>query len=291
MKEFNLPLELVDAQNKRLSIAMLKVPVAGERPWRANAVLDKVTEPNKQHRVAISLTESSLAIDYGAELYFAAEAAPIQYYGLCHEGLFPNRKVFLTLGLNAFRGRELREIPVALTVRDGDDNVVSNREAGIRPTEIPARHQLDVTPDTTTAVGPFSVAASIESDANSVFFNTSLRFAQPNSWVPVSSFEHGDASMWFAAEGQPQRYKTLELYYSDHLRDLVPRDYPLIAYDLEGKTFGASVVTAESTINGAERPMSGAARNCRASQWRCPCGLRGTRARTSWSSFSRTKST
>lgn len=238
MKELNLPLELFDAQNKRLSTMTVKVPVTAEHPWRASAVLDKIIEPNKQHRVTLTLSEPTLSIDYGAELYFAAESPIVQYFGLCHEGQFPKRKVYFTLGMNAFRGRDLREIPVALTVRDGDDNVVSNREAGVKPTETATWHQLDVTPDTSSAVGPFSVNASIESDAYSVFFNTSLRFAQPNALVPVSSFEHGDPSMWFAAEGQPQRYKTLEMYYSDHLRDLVPRDYPIIAYDTAQKHSG-----------------------------------------------------
>src|SRR5262249_10829630 len=88
VKEVSLPVDLFDAQNKRLSTATLKVPIAGDRPWRASLLLDKIAETNKQHHVTIGLTDATLGVDYGAELYFAAESATVQYFGLTHEGLF-----------------------------------------------------------------------------------------------------------------------------------------------------------------------------------------------------------
>ena len=48
--------------------------------------------------------------------------------------------------------------------------------------------------------GPFTLEASIESEAHQLFFNASLRFAQPNAVVPFSGMEHGDPAVWFATE-------------------------------------------------------------------------------------------
>lgn len=238
LQELQSPLTLFDAQNARLWQTTIKLPITSQRPWQVRVPLEKIQAPNKQHRIELTLRDAALKIEYGVEIYFAAEAAIVQTYGVSHDGVYPARKVAFLLGLNAFRGRDLREIPVTLGIRDAEENVVQNRQTSVPPADQPRQHRLDVTPDTTHAVGPFMLEAGIDSEAHGISFSTTLRFAQPNSLIPISSLEHGNAGIWFAADGQPQRYRTLEYYYSDHLRDLVPRDYPKVSYDTAEKHSG-----------------------------------------------------
>ncbi len=125
-----------------------------------------------------------------------------------------------------------------VTVRDGDDAVALERPTRLAPSEMRETRRIDVTPDSSTSVGPYQVEISIDSDVHSLSFRTSERFAQPCTEIPLSSFEHGDPTMWFVAEGMPQHYVTGGYYYSQHLTDQAHRDYPQLAYDLKQKHSG-----------------------------------------------------
>ncbi len=245
LQELAAPLTLLNAQNKPLWQTIVKLPVRGAPPWQVRVPLEKIEAPAKQHHIELVLRNSAAVIDYGAEIYFAAETAAIQTYGLAHEGAFPDRKVQFLLGLNAFKGRQLRDVPLTLGIREADDNVVMNRQTAVPAADVPKQHQIDVTPDVSTAIGPFTLEVGIDSEAHGISFNTSLRFAQPNALVPISSLEHGDTGLWFASQGDPQLYRSLELYYSPHLTDLLPRNYPVVSYDRAEKHSGEQALKIE----------------------------------------------
>src|SRR5262249_49675645 len=147
---------------------------------------------------------------------------------------------------NGFKNKELKDAPVSLAVRDADDNLVFNRQAVIKPSAEPQRHFLDVTPDVTGSVGPDKLEVGIDNDANNLFFHGSVSFPQPNALVPMSGMEHGDKTLWFAANGQPESFRSVELhppgqeamYYSPQLQDLQPRDNPRLSYDRAEKHGG-----------------------------------------------------
>jgi colicin import membrane protein len=247
-KDVFLALDLWDPQNLLAWRTTLKVPAAGPGSWKGRFPLQNVKEPKKQHHLVVSLLEESLAIDYAEDIFFSGDrAALVQSYGIRSLGAYPSRKVFFTLSLNGFKGREMKDAPVALAVRDADDNLVFNRQGAIKPSPEPQRPVFDVTPDVSATVGPYKLEVGIESESNNLFFNASLPFAQPNALVPMSSLEHGDPVMWFAATGgTPESYRSVELhapgqeamYYSPHLWDLFPRDNPRLTYDRGEKHSG-----------------------------------------------------
>ena len=241
-----LPMDLWDAQGLLLQRTQLKAPAAGAGRWTVRFPLEKIQDVKKQHRLVLSLLHEPLDIDYYEEIVFSGKAAtPVLSHGLRAEGIFPRRKVYLVLNLGAFPAAQTRDIPVTLTVRDGEDNVLFNRQAAVKPAAQPQQHLLEITPEA-GAVGPFKLEVSIDSESHNVFFNAAVPFAQPNARMPVSGMEHGDPGMWFAAEGKPETYQTLELfppgaeslYYSLQLVDQVPPDNPRISYDREVKHSG-----------------------------------------------------
>src|SRR5207249_3104520 len=127
LKEIDVPLELTDAQGTRIWNGMVKVAAAGERPWKGRTALQNVKDPKKQHRLAVRLPAEWLG-DYSEEIYFAAESAQVQTYGLRAFGVFPARKVLFTFGLNGFKSPEARDIPLSVRLRDGEDNAVLTRQ-------------------------------------------------------------------------------------------------------------------------------------------------------------------
>lgn len=230
LKEISIPISLFDAKPAKFWQGNVIVSTNG-KIWKGKTALDKVTEPTKQHAVEIELRKPELGIEYSAKQFFAAEKAGVQSYGIVYQGVYPKRKVFFTIGLNGFQGNDLKDIPLAVVVRDADDNAVLNRQAELQASASPQLHRVDVTPDTTSSVGPFTLEATLESEMLSLFFSTTQRFAQPNALLPISSMEHGDRGMWLAHSASPPRDGWVEMYYSEHLRDLVPQNYPLVTYD------------------------------------------------------------
>ena len=111
--------------------------------------------------------------------------------------------------------------------------------------------RIDVTPDTTASIGPFVLEVGIESEAYGLFFNASHKFSLPGTHAPVSSFEYGDPAMWFAAGNntQPQRYQSLQYYYSEHLTQLAPHGYPKLSYDGETKHSGRQALRIDYQAN------------------------------------------
>ena len=243
-KPLVVPLTLFDAQNARLWQTQLSILTTGPAPWRLTAPLEKIVDVKKQHRVEFVVRDTDRDLNYAARLTFVSEKATVPWFGIYNDGNWPQRKVGFLLPLPAFKG-QTREIPVAITVRDGDDAVAFQRELRLTPTEMPQLHRLDVTPDTATSVGPYSVEIDVDSESHGLSFRTSERFAQPNAEVPLSSFEHGDNGLWFVADGQPQRYQTLQYYYSEHLKDFLPRDYPHVAYDTAEKHSGRQALRVD----------------------------------------------
>jgi hypothetical protein len=248
LKDINLPAELTDAQGTNVWTGVIKVAAMGPRPWQTRFLLPNVKDAKKQHKLRLRLPDQWLD-DYLEEIYFAAESAPVQTYGLRARGFFPARKVSLTLGLNGFKSADARDVPVTLRLRDGDDNAVLTRQAAVQPAREPRLHLLDVTPDA-AATGPFSLDVNVESEANQLFFNAGLKFAQANARVPTSSMEHGDPALWFA--GSPANrpsYQTLQYYYSPHLTDLLRYDTPAIRYDRKHKHSGRQSLRIDYPVN------------------------------------------
>ncbi len=245
LKEIQVPLELFDAKNFRVWSAPLKVPVTAEKTWTARLPMPITKDLGKQHRLHTQLLLPNLNLDYTEDVNFSSEKPIVQSFGLRTLGTFPQRKVYFTLELQGFKGTEFRDVPVNLTLRDGEENQVLSRVGTIRPANESRQHLLDVTPDA-GALGPFKLEAGIESDAYSIFHTSSQSFGQPNALVPFTGFEHGDPGIWFAAEGNPANYRSYDLflpgqeqlYYSEHLRDLMPRDNPRVSYDHEVKHSG-----------------------------------------------------
>lgn len=236
LTEVAVPLTLLDPQDKQLWQTAVKVPVTETRPWTASVALEKIEDAKKQHRVELVLLDEALKIDYRQQLYFAAPDAVVEWYGYRFQGVFPQRKADFSMHLAGFRGKEFRAVPVAVALRDGEDNVIANREVPILPANEPKLHRIDITPEVAAGVGPYTVVITLESEAYGLFFTTSYRFAQAGAMVPTTSMEHGEPGMWFAApKANPQQYRSLQYYYSEHLRELAPYDYPLLSYDRERK--------------------------------------------------------
>ena len=238
VKELSGPVNLYDAANKRIWQSKITLAVAAERPWKASLPIEKIEDPKKQYRIELELRSAELELVHRSQLYFGPETAQVQTYGLVEEGVFPNHKAYLTLTLNAFAGKELKEIPVALVVRDAEDNVTLNRQTTVTPENKPQHHRLEITPDVASSVGPYNLEATLESDAQSVYFSTSLKFAAPGTLLPVSGMEHGDLNRWFASVGTLPPDGWQELWYSEYLRELVPHVSPKIVYDRETKHSG-----------------------------------------------------
>jgi hypothetical protein len=248
LKEIDVPAELTDAQGARVWKGVIKVPAVGERPWKMLASLQNIKDPKKQHKLSLRLSAEWLE-DYAEEIYFAAESALVQTYGLRVRGFYPARKVSLTLGLNGFKSPDARDIPVSLRIRDGEDNAVLTRQTLVKPAREPQLHVIDVTPAAGPA-GPFTLDVSAESESNQLFFNAGLKFAQANARVPLSSFEHGDPAFWFAgAPTNRPNYQTHQFYYSPHLTDLKRYDTPAIRYERTQKHSGRQALRIDYPVN------------------------------------------
>lgn len=243
IKDVAVPCKLSDAKGQRIWSATLRVPVEEKRPWRKRFPLDvdasnprrprKVDlDPRKQYRVDIDVLDNLLGLDYHEDISFTSEKARLRFHGFRFQGMFPQRRCYLVLGVNAFKGRDLRQIPVSISLRDREENAVFNRESFIQPAHEPAEHLIDITPDTSASIGPFTVDVAVESEGYGIYFSTSRQFAFSNALLPVSSMEHGDTGAWFASAGAPpDERSSLRYYYSPHLQPLRHASYPAISYD------------------------------------------------------------
>lgn len=229
---------LVDAKGTQLAQAETKLAPAAGQDWVADVPLDKIQDPKKTHRWEVSLHAAALELDFGGRLTIQGEQAAVPWYGITHQGNWPRRSIVFLASLPGFKNVPPRDIPVEIVVRDGDDGVVLQRVVQLSPGETRQVHQIELAPDTSTSVGPYQAEITIDSDAHALTFRASEKFAQPCAEIPLTGFEHGDPTMWFAAEGQPQNYLTAHYYYSQHLTDLVERDYPRLTYDSEHKHSG-----------------------------------------------------
>ncbi|HWC88068.1 MAG TPA: hypothetical protein VG433_00370, partial [Pirellulales bacterium] len=144
---------LVDAKSARLAQGDTKLTPGPEQSWSADVPLDKILDPKQTHRWEVTLRDAALELDYGARLTFAAENAPVPWYGIAHQGIWPRRTIFFLASLPGFKSNPPRDIPVEIVVRDGDDAVVLQRPLRLPPSEIRQSRRIDVTPDTTTSVG------------------------------------------------------------------------------------------------------------------------------------------
>ncbi len=228
---------VLDAQEKSLAGGEVKLALV-DGAWQAAIPLAAITEPKKTHLLTLSLRDADARLEYAARATVVGEAASVPWYAIESEGIWPDRDVSFVVSLPGDKSAQPRDIPVALTVRDGDDAVAFQREIRLTPAAARRVHRIPLTPDTAASVGPYLAELDIDSEVHGLSFRTQERFAQACAEIPLSSFERGQRGDWFTADGQPQGYRSLQYYYSGHLQDLQQRDYPRIAYDPAEKHAG-----------------------------------------------------
>ena len=228
---------LLDPQDKPLAGGEVKLARI-DGTWQAAIPLDAIKDPKKTHRLEVSLGDAVASLDYAARATIVGEAASVPWYAIVGEGIWPDRSVAFIVSLPGDRSAQPRDIPVALTVRDGDDAVAFQRELRLPPAADRSVHRIDLAPDIAASVGPYLAEIDIDSEVHGLSFRTQERFAQACAEIPLSSFERGQRGDWFTADGQPQSYRSLQFYYSGHLQDLQQRDYPRIGYDPAEKHAG-----------------------------------------------------
>ena len=228
---------LLDPQDKPLAGGEVKLARI-DGTWQAAIPLDAIKDPKKTHRLEVSLGDAVASLDYTARATIVGEAASVPWYAIVGEGIWPDRSVAFIVSLPGDRSAQPRDIPVALTVRDGDDAVAFQRELRLPPAADRSVHRIDLAPDIAASVGPYLAEIDIDSEVHGLSFRTQERFAQACAEIPLSSFERGQRGDWFTADGQPQSYRSLQFYYSGHLQDLQQRDYPRIGYDPAEKHAG-----------------------------------------------------
>ena len=228
---------VLDPQDKPLAGGVVKLSRV-DGTWQAAIPLDVIKEPKKTHRLELSLRDAAASLDYAARATIVGEAAGVPWYAIVGEGVWPDRSVAFVVSLPGDKSAQPRDIPVALTVRDGDEAIAFQRDLRLPPGADRSVHRIPVTPDTAATVGPYLAELDIDSEVHGLSFRTQERFAQACAEIPLSSFERGQRSDWFTADGQPQGYRSLQFYYSGHLQDLQQRDYPRIGYDPAEKHAG-----------------------------------------------------
>jgi len=164
--------------------------------------------------------------------------------------------VLVTLELDAAPAGAARDIAIGWKLRDADDSVTAAKRAVVKPGDQPTRHAIDVTPDPAAGTGPFTVELATEGEASAIDFSADFRFASANATVPFAGFEDADPSLWFAADGNPASYRSLEYYYSNHLRDLLPRDNPLVVFDETEKHSGRRALRLDYRTAGEAHAWS-----------------------------------
>ncbi|MFM8708764.1 MAG: hypothetical protein ACKOHK_11990, partial [Planctomycetia bacterium] len=85
------------------------------------------------HRLELTLRDAAVGLDYAARATIVGEAASVPWYAIVGEGVWPDRSDAFLVSLPGDRSAQPRDIPVALTVRDGDDAVAFQREIRISP--------------------------------------------------------------------------------------------------------------------------------------------------------------
>jgi hypothetical protein len=228
---------VLDPQDKPLAGGVVKLSRV-DGTWQAAIPLDVIKEPKKTHRLELSLRDAAASLDYAARATIVGEAASVPWYAIVGEGVWPDRSVAFVVSLPGDKSAQPRDIPVGLTVRDGDEAIAFQRDLRLPPDADRSVHRIPVTPDTAATVGPYLAELDIDSEVHGLSFRTQERFAQACAEIPLSSFERGQRSDWFTADGQPQGYRSLQFYYSGHLQDLQQRDYPRIGYDPAEKHAG-----------------------------------------------------
>ncbi len=238
--EIVMPVKVFDAKGVLAFETQANIPSAPQTPWKAVVSIDKITEFKQQFRVELALRDDTFGIDYIETLFFSKPEDTLWSYGLRRHGAFPAHKVFFTAAIKGYKAAEFREIPVSVGVFDADDNSVLDVTRAITPGPRPNWHAVDITPtEGKKMLGPFRADISIESDVYSIYLNTSLKFPYPNALIPVTGFEHGDTSLWFASAGEPpQPQNSLQYYYSPQLCQPIPATYPELGYDAAEKHSG-----------------------------------------------------
>jgi hypothetical protein len=239
-----VPLELFDAKDESLwktqAVVQPAAPARVELP---------VSAENKQTlRLSVSARSDGLGLDYAEDLRFTQAEAPLLYYGFGRQGVFPEAEAFLNLGLRGFKQAEHPEVPVSIALTDQAENSLLNTVRAVQPGREPTHHHLRISPPMDAEpVGPFRADVEIQGDAYGISFSTSHRFAFANAHVPVTSFEHGDPTVWFGAAGEPSSYPSLQYYYSPHLCGLAPFKGPGPAYDPAEKHGGRQSLRLDYT--------------------------------------------
>ena len=244
IKELTFPVSLYDDQGKRVWGITGKIIFAEDKPSTAAIKLQNIDKPENTYRVEVTFDRRDLDLICSETIHFADQKRAVQAYGIRSEGKFPDERLFLVLKLNAVKGRNVEAVDLTVTVRDSDQNIVLDKLHKVPVSRDGTRFELDITPEK-ESVGPYAVEYGIENDALGLYFDASETVAFANALVPVSSVEIDDTS-WFGSGSGPGR--SGQYYYSAHLTDQRPDQYPTIAYDEEAKHSGTRSLRIDYTL-------------------------------------------
>ncbi|MDP6111888.1 MAG: NPCBM/NEW2 domain-containing protein [Planctomycetota bacterium] len=255
-----VPFSLMDSDEKKLWAARLKLTPDGSTELRASYALNmnvsnprrhiKVKlDPGKQHQIRIRVNDPVFAVKRSEDIFVSKPAGLLRFFGFQYSGTFPDDRIRFRLDLAGFKGRGGKKTPITFTIRDSEENEILSRQHEIKPAAQAESFEFDVTPDTSKSLGPYELDVNIESESYGLYFNTSKKFALANAHIPVTSMERGDPNAWFemakshthrgvAVVTVPNQRNSQQLYYSPHLADHTPRDYPEITYDTTDKKSG-----------------------------------------------------
>ncbi|NQT18621.1 MAG: NPCBM/NEW2 domain-containing protein, partial [Planctomycetes bacterium] len=243
IKELTFPVSLYDDQNKRVWGTTGKITFAKDKPSTAAIKLEKIEKPENTYRVEVTFDRRDLDLITSETIYFGDPKRAVQAYGSRREGEFPDERLFLVLKLNAVEGRNVEAVGLTVTLRDSDQNIVLDKLHKVPVSRDGTQFELDITPEK-ESVGPYTLEYGIEDDALGLYFDASETVALANALVPVSSVEIDDAS-WFGSGSGPG--KSGQYYYSSHLTDQRPDQYPTIVYDEEAKHSGTRSLRIDYT--------------------------------------------
>jgi hypothetical protein len=258
---------VLDPQDKPLAGGVVKLSRV-DGTWQAAIPLDVIKEPKKTHRLELSLRDAAASLDYAARATIVGEAASVPWYAIVGEGVWPDRSVAFVVSLPGDKSAQPRDIPVGLTVRDGDEAIAFQRDLRLPPDADRSVHRIPVTPDTAATVGPYLAELDIDSEVHGLSFRTQERFAQ-------ACAETGSPPM--ASRRATARCSSTTLGISKTSSSGTTRGS---ATTLQKSMPAAS--RSASAMRAASLPTSGRSRCCQASRRRSPSGSRATRRQMNW---------
>ncbi|HUW31139.1 MAG TPA: hypothetical protein VM223_05955, partial [Planctomycetota bacterium] len=198
VKEITVATSLFDKDGKNTWNGGGKIQLAPDKPAVVQIKLQGIANKDEQHRVTVRINQPALELDYSASFTFAAETGAIQWHGVIVQGSYPNERDVLAIQMNPVKDKNVQGLDLNLSIRDTDENVVSEKVEKLAVGEAAAYFEFDVTPGR-ESVGPYSLEYRIESDALAINFSATEKFAHANVLLPVTSFELDDTT-WMTSD-------------------------------------------------------------------------------------------